>query len=421
MASVFFMQPLGQIAGNLVSLIVVAVARSSNSEDTVRTVDSMWRWVLGIGVIPGAIATMFRFAIPESPRYLVDIEDDPVTAEFDATTLFSEPAMSPSFDSTSFAATGSSIQLPPMSSLASESADEDTEFSASIPPATLNSHWRLARTDIFRYFWTEGNWRALAGTSVAWLMLDFGFYGIGLSSPQFLAKTWGTLHISHAAPNWMTDDRPGANIFDMFFNTSVHGLIVLNVGSFVGGLLLILFAHRIDRVALQKYIFLILAALFIALGIMFVCTYSGPPAVVALYIFGQILFNFGMFPQVDFPCQLLTPLRPQCNNLHDTRRDFPHSLSRYLPRDQRRLWQAWLHPCPDLLHILPFRYRARYRVNPAPRHHSFRFQCVYDNWRSCHALLDPSSSAKQGQERDLGWQALYSRDHGSRSHGWQES
>lgn len=295
MASVFFMQPLGQIAGNLVSLIVVAVARSSNSDDTVRTVDSMWRWVLGIGVIPGAIATMFRFAIPESPRYLVDIEDDPVTAEFDATTLFSEPPMSPGFDSASFAATGSSIQMPPMSSLASDSADEETEFGAGLPPATLNSHWRLARTDIYRYFWTEGNWRALAGTSIAWLMLDFGFYGIGLSSPQFLAKTWGTLHISHAAPNWMTDDRPNVNVFDMFFNTSVHGLIVLNIGSFVGGLLLILLAHRIDRVALQKYIFLILAALFIALGVMFVRTYSGPPAVVALYILGQILFNFGMF------------------------------------------------------------------------------------------------------------------------------
>ncbi|KAJ6106671.1 hypothetical protein N7512_010188 [Penicillium capsulatum] len=317
MASVFFMQPLGQIAGNLVSLIVVAVARGSNSDDTLRTVDSMWRWVLGIGVIPGAIATMFRFAIPESPRYLVDIEDDPVTAEFDATTLFSEPPVSPGFDSASFAPTGSSIQLPPMSSLASESGDEDHEFSASLPPATLNSHWRLAQSDIFRYFWTEGNWRALAGTAIAWLLLDFGFYGIGLSSPQFLAKTWGTLHISHAAPNWMIDDRPGVSIFDMLFDTSVHGLIVLNIGSFVGGLLLILFAHRIDRVALQKYTFLVLAALFIALGALFVCTYTGPPAIVTLYIFGQILFNFGpnattyMIPAEIFP----TRYRGTCHGI----------------------------------------------------------------------------------------------------------
>lgn len=91
----------------------------------------------------------------------------------------------------------------------------------------------------------------------------------------------------------MTNDSPNANIFEMFLQTSIHGLVILNVGSFVGGILLIVFAHRLDRVALQKYMFLALAALFIALGTMFVCLYSGPPAVVALYILGQILFNFG--------------------------------------------------------------------------------------------------------------------------------
>lgn len=292
MASVFFMQPLGQIAGNLVSLVVIAIARDSGSGDLTRTMDSAWRWVLGIGVVPGAIATIFRFAIPESPRYLVDIEDDPVTAEFDATTLFSEPPMSPGVDSLNFV-TGSAIQLPPISSLGSESLHEDEGYNSRMPPATLNSHWRLARTDIIRYFWTEGNWRTLMGTSLAWLLLDFGFYGIGLSSPQFLAKTWGALHITKSEPIWMTDSRPGASVYQMFFETSVRGLIVLNIGSFVGGLLLILFAHRIDRVALQKFMFLALAALFIALGSMFITLTSSSPAVVALYIVGQVLFNFG--------------------------------------------------------------------------------------------------------------------------------
>jgi PHS family inorganic phosphate transporter-like MFS transporter len=300
MASVFFMQPLGQIAGNIVSVIVIAVARSNSTpgEDISRTVDIMWRWVLGVGVIPGAIATLFRFAIPESPRYLVDIEDDTITAEFDATTLFSEPPGmidSLKWGTSATCSASSAIQLPPISSIASSSIidDADDDELTRPPPTTLNSHWRLARTDIVRYFWTEGNWRSLAGCSLAWMLLDFGFYGVGLSSPQFLAKTWGTLHISTAAPNWMTDDRPDANIFQMFMDTSVRGLVVLNTGSFVGGILLIIFAHKLDRVALQKYMFLALAALFITLGTMFISLYSSPPVVVALYIVGQILFNFG--------------------------------------------------------------------------------------------------------------------------------
>jgi hypothetical protein len=302
MASVFFMQPLGQIAGNLVSLIVIAIARKNGEDNITSVMDSAWRWVLGIGVVPGAIATVFRFAIPESPRYLVDIEDDPVTAEFDATTLFSEPpiamSMTPSqFETGSFTTVtvGSGIQLPPISSLASDSIYEDEEYGTRLPPATLNSHWRLASNDIIRYFWTEGNWRTLAGTSIAWLLLDFGFYGISLSSPQSLAKIWGALYIEKSEPNWMTNSSPGASVWNMFFETSIRGLIVLNIGSFVGGLLLILFAYRIDRVALQKYMFLALSLLFIALGSIFVTLTDSPPAVVALYILGQILFNFGKY------------------------------------------------------------------------------------------------------------------------------
>ena len=310
MASVFFMQPLGQIAGNLVSLIVIAIARGSGSEDITHTMDSAWRWVFGIGVIPGLIATLFRFAIPESPRFLAEIEDDPVTAEFDATTMFGEPVVSPSLGTASIATSREGgIQLHSVSSLASYSMDEDGGHSSYLPPATLNTHWRLARTDIIRYFWTEGNWRTLAGTSLAWLLLDFGFYGVGLSSPQFLAKTWGALHITTAEPVWATDSRPGASVYDMFFNTSVRGLIVLNIGSFSGGLLLILLAHRIDRVALQKFMFLALAALFIALGCMFTTSTSSRPAVIALYIVAQIIFNFGQYFHNSLSSHYLTLIR----------------------------------------------------------------------------------------------------------------
>ncbi|KAF4975918.1 hypothetical protein F66182_17526, partial [Fusarium sp. NRRL 66182] len=41
LASVFFMQPLGQLAGNIVALIVVAATRSRVNTDTVRAVDIM--------------------------------------------------------------------------------------------------------------------------------------------------------------------------------------------------------------------------------------------------------------------------------------------------------------------------------------------------------------------------------------------
>lgn len=305
LATVFFMQPLGQVAGNLVSLIVVAVTRSNGNTDPIRAVDIMWRWVIGIGVVPAVVASLFRFAIPETPRYLLDIDNDPIKAEFDASALFGEPTadMDPEFDhpwdgatlpaSSSFSqvsvSAGGSVDG---SSIVGGSIATNTEYT--LHPPTLQSHWRLAWNDMVHYFWAEGNWRTLLGTSLAWMFLDFGFYGIGLSSPQFLAKIWGSLRLHGAAPMWMTDDDPNANVFNMFFDTSVHAMVILNTGSVVGGLLLIFLVPKFDRVSLQKYGFVVLAALFIAMGVMFITTQKEGPVAVVLCIIGQLLFNLGI-------------------------------------------------------------------------------------------------------------------------------
>lgn len=279
-------------------MVVVAASKSHEHEnvDIVRSVDSMWRWVIGIGVIPGAIATLFRFAIPESPRFLMEIEDDPVQAEFDATKLFifSQSPASPPGTMESSMTGWQDLPMPALSitglSIDDRASSSQTEI---MQPATLNSHWGLTRTDIVQYFWAEGNWRTLAATALAWFLMDFGFYGISMSSPQFLAKTWGSLHLNGVAPPWQTDDRPQANVYQMFLDSSVHGLVILNSGSFFGCLLLIFVVHRLDRVGLQKYSFLALAAHFIALGTVFITTQTEGPVAVILYILGQILFNFG--------------------------------------------------------------------------------------------------------------------------------
>lgn len=147
------------------------------------------------------------------------------------------------------------------------------------------------------------------------------------------------------------DDRQstGASVYEMFFDTSVRGLIALNIGSLTGGLLLILFADNVNRVTLQKVMFLVLAALFITLGSMFTTLTTSPPAVVALYIVGQIVFNFGMYccaPPL-FPSlqgNRLTPNRPQRNNIHDTGRSLPNSISSHLPWPQCRRRQTGLYP-----------------------------------------------------------------------------
>ena len=306
MASVFFMQPLGQIFANVVSLIVVLGIRSRGNKDIVQAVDTMWRWVIGIGVVPGVIALAFRVAIPESPRFLLDIEDDPIKAEFDATNLFGESTRDVELEGHSRINSLEESNSSQIERIFDDSIPTPTTTQSFNPPpdwtvrqsrtATLNSNWKFSQKDIIQYFWTEGNWRTLFATSFCWLLLDFGFYGIGLSSPQFLAKTWGSLHLHGSQPIWRTNDDPKASIYSMFIDNSTQALVILNVGSFVGGSLLILFANRLNRVSLQKYGFLILAALFIAIGVMFITVQQTGPVAIALYVIAQIAFNFGTLP-----------------------------------------------------------------------------------------------------------------------------
>ena len=340
-ASVFFMQPLGQISGNIVSLLVIVGTRNTQGyTDLTRSVDIMWRWIIGIGVIPGVVALAFRIAIPETPRFLLDIEDDPIKAEFDTTQLFGEietispvvelgdrsesyptsvdvrPNGNHGFD---FDFDGNTARAAAAAAPSNSSSYNSSDITLSgAPNPTLNSKWTLSRADIHRYFWIEGNWRTLTATSLCWLFLDFGFYGINISNPQFLAKTWGTLNLSKGShPIWMTNDAPDANLYDSFMDTSIQALVILNIGSFTGGLALILFANRLNRVTLQKYGFLFLAALFIALGTTFVTTRRTGAFAIALYVVGQFAFNFGpnattyILPAELFP----TRYRASCHGI----------------------------------------------------------------------------------------------------------
>ena len=85
MGAVFAMQGFGQLGGALVMLILVAGFKDSlNGAATYATctgsciiaVDKMWRALIGIGVVPAAIALYYRLTIPETPRYTFDVARD---------------------------------------------------------------------------------------------------------------------------------------------------------------------------------------------------------------------------------------------------------------------------------------------------------------------------------------------------------
>lgn len=61
----------------LVGLVVVAsysdkLSRESLCDPT--AIDYMWRLLIGLGCVPGALGLYFRLTIPETPRFTMDIE-----------------------------------------------------------------------------------------------------------------------------------------------------------------------------------------------------------------------------------------------------------------------------------------------------------------------------------------------------------
>jgi PHS family inorganic phosphate transporter-like MFS transporter len=82
LATVFYMQPIGQILANTVAVIATALSHRYISHDSdpsncggdcMETTDKIWRWIVGLGAVLPALALLARLFIPESPRYLLEV------------------------------------------------------------------------------------------------------------------------------------------------------------------------------------------------------------------------------------------------------------------------------------------------------------------------------------------------------------
>lgn len=80
LATVFSMQAFGCATASIVSIIVVVIVRKVHPQASARSVDQIWRWVTGLGLLPAVAAVVLRLSIPETPRYTLDVLNDPFKA-----------------------------------------------------------------------------------------------------------------------------------------------------------------------------------------------------------------------------------------------------------------------------------------------------------------------------------------------------
>jgi MFS transporter, PHS family, inorganic phosphate transporter len=124
-----------------VGLIIVAAFKDALLKDSptnLRTLDFMWRLLIGLGCVPGAIALYFRLTIPETPRFTMDIERNISQATTDVRNILT---------------TGNSV------------VDPDAVIQRAHAP---KASW----ADFRKYFSEWKNLKILIGTSYSWFALD---------------------------------------------------------------------------------------------------------------------------------------------------------------------------------------------------------------------------------------------------------
>ncbi len=332
LAWVFFMQPLGQLFGTIIAIAVTAGLRSSmqdlrrcSSDDCFQAVDRTWRLIVGIGAVPALVAMWVRIWIPESPRYTMDVLKNAGQARSDAYDYFGSPTtsnhemvQSPGHNrsaSNGYTPSSNNDLPPPAQALSTATETENALVDSQGPQgvkvrpsvstpgsarrdtrsvSNVNqrqqepSIWRMCR-DWFRrfrvYFKKDGNWKPLAGTMLSWALLDFSFYGLGMSSPKTIQKLFDDYDF-HSDP---------VSVYEILFQNAWHSIVIVSIWALLGGMAMIYVVQNSRPAKVQFVFFVVLGIIFIVTGAIFkpLIASQGHIALIVLYAACQFFFNLG--------------------------------------------------------------------------------------------------------------------------------
>lgn len=249
MAAVFAMQGFGYLTTGIVAIILLSAFKDSIIANP-QNLDYVWRILIGFGCLPALVAVYFRLTIPETPRFVLDVENNLNKAERDVATVLKENR--------------NHLQ-----------SDEDNAVVVSDPTVAKGSF-----SDFCAYFSKWQNFKVLFGTSMAWFALDVAFYGIGLNNSFILSS----INFSNVK----------GDAFQSIWNAAVGQIIIVLLGAVPGYWVTVFTIERLGRIKIQIIGFVMSCILFCVLGFAYnqIKNYS-----VALFVFlfaaTQFFQNFG--------------------------------------------------------------------------------------------------------------------------------
>ncbi|VDB94291.1 unnamed protein product [Peniophora sp. CBMAI 1063] len=256
MTAVFAFQGWGNLASAIVSVVVITAykGRIENPEHTIKSIDQVWRFIIGLGCVPAVVALYFRLTIPETPRFTMDIDRNVLQASEDIDAVLSNRNFY---------------------------VDEEAAIVRAEAP-------KASRRDFLAHFGQWKNGKVLFGTAYSWFALDIAFYGLGLNTSKVLAD----IGFSGSSATKGT----GLYWYDILRKTAV-GNIILAVGGLIPGYwATFLFIDSWGRKPVQLLGFGMLTVLFIIMGFGYSALQSSPSAkdaFVFLYCLTNFFQNFG--------------------------------------------------------------------------------------------------------------------------------
>lgn len=289
-ASVFYAQPLGYLFAGLVTLMVLHSHRHHIPNDPLTTscdehchqaLDNCWRIIVGIGVIPALIAVGFRRTIPESPLFTADVLNRPTEARDDVVMLTGQDR--------GLELRRNNVQAGPNDNM-EPAAHQGAPNPVPRPdyeeePLNWIQRWRDYWGSFHEYFIMQGQWRPLFGVSVAWCCFDIAYYAlVGSSAAATAPKLWQNFYATCTLPlgegnstdyilahPFLTNPNcstPGdSGIYGYLMSTTAEVLLILCLGSIVGGALMIYFIQNHSPRRIQATGFLCLFFIFMITGV----------------------------------------------------------------------------------------------------------------------------------------------------------
>jgi PHS family inorganic phosphate transporter-like MFS transporter len=181
------------------------------------------------------------------------------------------------------------------------------QYTQGVVTPQRESRWAEFRSGFRRYF--RGHWGILLGTSLSWMFFDVAFYALGANSSKVVAKLFAS------EPLKPKDKKLPRSIYQDLLDNSWHSLVVVSIGSMLGGVIMIISIPYFHPRNIQITGFLVLTLLLIATGLYLrssTITHETAIGPVILYILCEVFFEIGPnFTTFIIPAQLF-PTRYRC-------------------------------------------------------------------------------------------------------------